>query len=92
MTSGTHPWSFVTHIFHNDQPSHGGGSKQNCSQKKKVKLSYTRTREIRKEALSSVGLKVVDFELNSLRFDRVGAAYSCRVSDSLFKIHGRCKS
>jgi hypothetical protein len=24
MTSGTYPWSFVTQIFHNDQPSYGG--------------------------------------------------------------------
>ena len=24
MTSGTYPWSFVTQIFHNAQPSHGG--------------------------------------------------------------------
>ena len=23
-TSGTHPWSFVTQIFHSGQPSHGG--------------------------------------------------------------------
>ena len=23
-SSGTYPWSFVTHIFHNGQPSHGG--------------------------------------------------------------------
>jgi hypothetical protein len=23
-TSGTYPWSFVTQIFHSDQPSHGG--------------------------------------------------------------------
>jgi hypothetical protein len=23
-TSGTYPWSFVTHIFYNGQPSHGG--------------------------------------------------------------------
>jgi len=23
-TSGTYPWSLVTHIFHNGQPSHGG--------------------------------------------------------------------
>jgi hypothetical protein len=23
-TNGTYPWSFVTHIFHNGQPSHGG--------------------------------------------------------------------
>ena len=23
-TSGTYPWSFVTQIFHNGQPSHGG--------------------------------------------------------------------
>jgi len=26
-TSGTHPWSFVTQIFHNGQPSHGGDRK-----------------------------------------------------------------
>jgi hypothetical protein len=28
-TSGTYPWSFVTHtcIFHNSQPSHGGDRK-----------------------------------------------------------------
>jgi len=28
-TSGTYPWSFVTHIpvFHNGQPSHGGDCK-----------------------------------------------------------------
>ena len=27
MTSGTYPWSCVTQIFHNGQPSHGGGRK-----------------------------------------------------------------
>jgi hypothetical protein len=27
MTSGTYPWSFVTQIFHNGQPSHGGDCK-----------------------------------------------------------------
>ena len=26
-TSGTDPWSFVTHIFHKGQPSHGGDRK-----------------------------------------------------------------
>ena len=26
-TSGTYPWSFVTQIFHNSQPSHGGDRK-----------------------------------------------------------------
>ena len=26
-TSGTYSWSFVTHIFHNGQPSHGGDRK-----------------------------------------------------------------
>jgi hypothetical protein len=25
--SGTHPWSFVTQIFHSGQPSHGGDRK-----------------------------------------------------------------
>jgi hypothetical protein len=46
--------------------------------KKHVKLSYTRTREILKESLSSVGLKAVDFGLHSFR-----SAYSCGVSDRL---------
>jgi len=27
MTSETDPWSFVTHIFHSCQPSHGGDRK-----------------------------------------------------------------
>ena len=27
FTSGTYPWSFVTQIFHNGQPSHGGDRK-----------------------------------------------------------------
>jgi hypothetical protein len=26
-TSGTYPWSFVTQIFHNGQPSYGGDCK-----------------------------------------------------------------
>ena len=26
-TSGKYPWSFVTHIFHNGQPSRGGDRK-----------------------------------------------------------------
>jgi hypothetical protein len=26
-TSGTYPWSFATHIFHNGQPNHGGECK-----------------------------------------------------------------
>ena len=27
MANGTYPWSFVTQIFHNGQPSHGGDRK-----------------------------------------------------------------
>jgi hypothetical protein len=27
MTCGTYPWSFVTQIFHNGQPNHGGDRK-----------------------------------------------------------------
>jgi hypothetical protein len=27
MTSGTYPWSFVTQVFHNGQPSYGGNRK-----------------------------------------------------------------
>jgi len=26
-TSGTYPWSFVTQVFHNGEPSHGGDRK-----------------------------------------------------------------
>jgi hypothetical protein len=26
-TSGTYLWSFITHIFRSDEPSHGGDSK-----------------------------------------------------------------
>jgi hypothetical protein len=29
-TSGTYPWSFVTQIFHNGQPSHDGGYSRAC--------------------------------------------------------------
>jgi hypothetical protein len=28
FASGTYPWSFVTHIFHNNQPSHHGGDRK----------------------------------------------------------------
>jgi hypothetical protein len=58
------------------------------SERKNVKLSYTRTREILKESLGSIGLKAVD----SFRSGGATAAYSCGVSDRLFKIHGRWKS
>ena len=27
MIGGTYPWSFVTQLFHNGQPSHGGDGK-----------------------------------------------------------------
>jgi hypothetical protein len=60
--------------------------------KKNVKLSYTRTREILKESLGSIGLKAVDFGLYSFRSGGATAAYSCGVSDRLLKIHGRWKS
>lgn len=60
--------------------------------KKHVKLSYTRTREILKESLGSIGLKAVDFGLHSFQSGGATAAYSCGVSDRLFKIHGRWKS
>ena len=45
-----------------------------------------------KKLLSSIGLKAVDFGLHSLRSGGATAAYSCGVSDRLFKIHGRWKS
>jgi hypothetical protein len=47
---------------------------------------------ILKESLGSIGLKAVDFGLHSLRSGGATAAYSCGVSDRLFKIHGRWKS
>jgi len=45
-TSGTYPWSFVTQIFHNSQPSHGGDRKifevMTSTLQKEKKLSHLR--------------------------------------------------
>ena len=43
-TSGTYPWSFVTQIFHNGQPNHGGDRK----------FSEVMTSTLPKETLGSV--------------------------------------
>lgn len=60
--------------------------------KKNMKLSYTRAREIVREALASIGLNISDYGLHSLRSGGATAACNAGVSDRLFKIHGRWKS
>jgi site-specific recombinase XerD len=57
-----------------------------------IKLSYTRAREIIREALSSIGINMNNYGLHSLRSGGASAAYKCDVSDRLFKVHGRWKS
>ena len=55
-------------------------------------LSYTRCREIFKEALKGVGEKPEKFGLHSLRPEGASAAASSGVPDRLFKKHGRWMS
>jgi hypothetical protein len=54
-----------------------------------IKHSYTRAREIIREALSSIGINMNNYGLHSLR---ASAAYKGGVLDRLFKVHGRWKS
>ena len=60
------------------------------------KLSYTRCREIFKDALKDVGSKPKDYGLHSLRFGGVTSVVSNNrshnVSERLLKLHGRWKS
>jgi hypothetical protein len=46
-----------------------------------IKLSYTRAREIIREVLSPIGIKMNNYGLHSLRSGGVSAAYKCDVSD-----------
>ena len=55
-------------------------------------LSYTRTREIVLQALSSLGYEREKFGLHSLRSGGATLAANNGVSDRLFKRHGRWKS
>jgi hypothetical protein len=57
-----------------------------------IKLSYTRAREIIREALSPIGINMNNYGLHSLRSGRASAAYKCDVPDRLCKVHGRWKS
>jgi len=57
-----------------------------------TRLSYTRAREIIKEALSEIGINVVNFGLHSFRSGGATAAANNKVADRLFKAHGRWKS
>lgn len=59
---------------------------------KNVKISYTRARELVKEALSQIGLNVNKFGLHSFRAGGATAAAKYDIPDRLFKIHGRWKS
>ncbi len=56
------------------------------------KMSYTRTREILKEALDTIGLDSSKFGIHSLRSGGASAAAAIGVPDRLFKRHGRWKS
>ena len=56
---------------------------------RKERLSYTRCREIFKEALKGVEQKPEKFGLHSLRTGGASAAASSGVPDRLFKKHGR---
>lgn len=60
--------------------------------KKNEKLSYTRTREIVRSALATLGVNIRNFGLHSLRSGGATAACKFGISDRLFKIHGRWKS
>ena len=55
-------------------------------------MTYTRTREIVKDALKSIGLDSSKFGLHSLRAGGASAAAAIGVPDRLFKRHGRWKS
>ena len=54
-----------------------------------IKLSYTRAREVIREALSSIGIYMHNYGLYSLRSGGASTAYKCGVSDRLFKVRGR---
>ncbi|XP_072018864.1 integrase/recombinase xerD homolog [Amphiura filiformis] len=56
------------------------------------KMTYSRCRELFKEALDSVGVDAKKFSLHSLRAGGATAAASVGVPDRLFKKHGRWKS
>jgi len=57
-----------------------------------VKLSYSRCREIFKEALEEIGVDSSNFGLHSPRAGGASAAAAIGVPDRLFKRHGRWKS
>ena len=57
-----------------------------------IKLSYTRGREIIREALSSIGFNMNNYCLHRLGSEGASAAYKCGVPDRLFKVYGRWKS
>jgi hypothetical protein len=57
-----------------------------------IKHSYTRAREIIREALSSIGINMNSYGLHSLRSGGPSAAYKGGVPDRLFKVHDRWKS
>ncbi|KAK3086407.1 hypothetical protein FSP39_017996 [Pinctada imbricata] len=55
-------------------------------------ISYTRARELLRDALASVGLDTKCFGLHSLRSGGATSAAENNVSDRLLKLHGRWKS
>ena len=59
---------------------------------KNKKLSYTRARELIREALSNIGCAEKEFGLHSFRSGGATMAAKYGISDRLFKMHGRWKS
>jgi hypothetical protein len=49
-----------------------------------IKLSFTRAKEIIREALSSIGINMNNYGLHSLRSGGASAAYKCDMLDRLF--------
>ncbi|CAG2190268.1 unnamed protein product [Mytilus edulis] len=68
-------------------------STNNCKlRKNNIQLSYTRTREIVKRALSEIGLNARIFGTHSFSAGGCSAASNAGVSNRSLKIHGRWKS
>ena len=67
-------------------------SKQKCHVLRSGQMSYTRCREIFKDALKTIGVDPKPYGLHILRAGGATAAANAGVSDRLFKRHGRWSS
>ena len=66
--------------------------KQKCHRLRSGQMSYSRCREIFKDALVTIGVDPKPFGLHSLRAGGATAAANAGVGDRLFKRHGRWRS